>query len=263
MVSSFGGALLAENCPKFNGTALIISNAVRTQFAFLAPQTCCEIAAAAAGTMTLFFFGAIPAKQAEAKVHGAVIADIGAAFTASAFRAPAFCDILAGVAIGAVSTFFRRTIGAHIAAFLVGAAIADLRACAIGAFSALVAHLHALITQIAFAAIGGTVDPFPAVRASVSRMNGQRNCRNQSDYHYECHQRTDDPLGNVIFHCDFLLRNCILDGALLFRSSDNTANRVLTPYRILDSIYAAVCNGQREFRLIAALRNRDRRKQML
>lgn len=104
--------------------------------------------------MAVFVSGAVPAKQSKAKVYRAIVTDIVAVFTESAFCAPAFRNIIAGTAIGAMCAFFLCAVDTHIAAFLGGTAVADIRTRAAGALSALVAHLYALITSKTLAAIG-------------------------------------------------------------------------------------------------------------
>lgn len=104
--------------------------------------------------MAVLFGGAVPAKQSKAKVYRAIVTDIDAVFTASAFFAPVLHNIIAGPAIGAMCAFFLCAVDTHIAAFLGSTAIADIRTRATGALSALVAHLYALITSKTLAAIG-------------------------------------------------------------------------------------------------------------
>ena len=104
--------------------------------------------------MAVLVSGAVPAKQSKAKVYRAIVTDIVAVFTESAFCAPALHNIIAGPAIGAMCAFFLCAVDTHIAAFLGGTAVADIRTRAAGALSALVAHLYALITSKTLAAIG-------------------------------------------------------------------------------------------------------------
>lgn len=103
--------------------------------------------------MAVFIRGTIPAKQSESKVYRAVITDIRAGFAGSAFSAPDLRDIIAGIALGAVGSLFRRAIGAHVAAFLAGATVTDLRTRATRALAAFVTQLYTLIARKAFAAI--------------------------------------------------------------------------------------------------------------
>lgn len=52
--------------------------------------------------MAVFVSGAVPAKQSKAKVYRAIVTDIDAVFTGSAFFAPALHNMIAGPAIGAM-----------------------------------------------------------------------------------------------------------------------------------------------------------------
>lgn len=87
--------------------------------------------------MAVLVHDTVHANKTFAKIHRTAVTKLGAGFALSAELAPAFCDIITSIALGAVGTLFRRAIGAHVAAFLTGAAVADLCAGALDALAAL------------------------------------------------------------------------------------------------------------------------------
>lgn len=131
-----------------------MGRALLAQEAFLTPASNFEITSAAAGAMAVFVGGTIHAKQSVSKVCRAAITYLGAGLAGSAFFTPALRNIVAGVALGAVRTFFCGTIRTYFATFRVGTTVTDLGTCAVGTFSAFEAQLHTLIARKALTAIG-------------------------------------------------------------------------------------------------------------
>ena len=68
--------------------------------------------------MAVFIGGAVPAKQSKTKVYRAIITEIVAIFTESAFCTPALSKIITVPAIGAMCSFFLCAVYTHISTFL-------------------------------------------------------------------------------------------------------------------------------------------------
>ena len=139
--------------------------------------------------MGVLILRAFPAKQTEAQVYGAVIANVAAGFASAAFRAPASFADIAGFTFGTMGTLFQRAFHAYVVPLLRGAAVADVGSRAAGTFSAFDAKLYAFIACIAFTAIGGSVDPFLTIAAVVPCVSRQNGSREQTHQHRKDQKR--------------------------------------------------------------------------
>ena len=159
---------------------LIVVHAFVALAAFVAKMCNLAIAFVTAGAMGPLVYGTFKAK-AQPVVGGARSVYIDTILAQAALLAPFSHSKIASLTVGAVGTLIISALQAHIVArFLVGAAVTDFRAGAVGTNAAFDAQLYAGITFVAFAAIGRAVNPILAIGAGMPCMNRNGERRNHA-----------------------------------------------------------------------------------
>ena len=181
------GALHTDDIAHFRSAVVADFNTFLAELTFLTPVMDLKITATAVRTMSLILCGAIHAQKTLSQTQGAAVAHWRTIFTGAAFHAPGQACQVAGITIRAMAALIDTAFCADIElGFLVGAALADLVAGAIGTDTALNAQADALCALIALAAVGRAVDPLAAFFAGVTCKDLGR-CRR--DHSQKDHQR--------------------------------------------------------------------------
>ena len=153
MASFVRGTIFANHHSVDTGALLVQLHTVAAHTALLAPARSVKIAAVAAGAMGSFVCGAFYANHHSVDT-GALLVQLHTVAAHTTLFAPARSGEIASITTGTVGTFFNSTLQAYIVAdLLVGTAVADLRAGAIGALTAFNTQIHAGITLIALLAV--------------------------------------------------------------------------------------------------------------